>query len=72
MEYWVKGQLSLLPAIPAYALFIVVCLAFSTGASLILFALCERWYFRNAKPILSNQDMQERPDTIPFAARKAA
>ncbi len=69
---FLRGRLSLLPAIPAYAIFMTVCLAFSLGATIILFAVCERWYFRRAKPMPVEQDVPQQPQIISFAVRKAA
>jgi peptidoglycan/LPS O-acetylase OafA/YrhL len=68
---FLSGRLSLLPTIPAYAIFMTVCLAFSLGATVILFAVCERWYFRRAKPIRAEQNL-EQPQIISFTLRKAA
>jgi peptidoglycan/LPS O-acetylase OafA/YrhL len=67
-----RGRLSLLPTIPAYAIFMTICLAFSLAATVILFAVCERWYFRKAKPIPVEQDAEQQPQIISFALRKAA
>jgi hypothetical protein len=49
-----------------------VCLTISLGATIILFAVCERWYFRKAKPIPVEQDVPQQPQIISFSMRKAA
>ena len=70
--HWLREPLKSLPLIPAYAIFLSVCMAMSLCTGLISFAICERWYFRRGKPLLAEQEVREHPAILPSIVRKAA
>jgi peptidoglycan/LPS O-acetylase OafA/YrhL len=72
VAHWLKHPLASLPMVPAYAIFLAACMALSLSVAVVSFAVCERWYFRKAKPRSVKQDLQEPPTILPFVAGKAA